>query len=140
VEGTPQDLADFLKERYVPEGLSEVIGEAQVQAEPALLTLAVENLLKNAHKHGGGRVRARLERDGPGFWLWIEDQGPGFAPEILPRAFEPFIKFGDGTGLGLAIVAAVARVHGGRAAAQNLAEGGARVGVWLIGAKVEADG
>lgn len=138
VEGTPQDLAAFLKERYVPERLSEVIGEAQVQAEPALLTLAVENLLKNAHQHGGGRVRARLERDGPGFWLWVEDQGPGFAAEILPRAFEPFIKFGDGTGLGLAIVAAVARVHGGRAAAQNLAEGGARVGIWLIGAKVEA--
>ncbi|PZA08752.1 MULTISPECIES: HAMP domain-containing sensor histidine kinase [unclassified Meiothermus] len=137
VEGTPQDLAAFLR-AYVPERLSEVIGEAQVQAEPTLLTLAVENLLKNAHRHGGGRVRARLEPDGPGFWLWIEDQGPGFAPEILPRAFEPFIKFGDGTGLGLAIVAAVARVHGGRVEAQNLAEGGARVGIWLIGAGLGA--
>lgn len=137
IEGGPQDLAAFL-ERYVPERLSEVIGEAWVQAEPALLTLAVENLLKNAHKHGGGQVQARLEPDGGGYWLWVEDQGPGFAPEILPRAFEPFIKFGDGTGLGLAIVAAVARVHGGRVEAQNLAEGGARVGIWLIGARLEA--
>jgi two-component system sensor histidine kinase TctE len=137
IEGGPQDLAAFL-ERYVPERLSEVIGEARVQAEPALLTLAVENLLKNAHKHGGGQVQARLEPDGGGYWLWVEDQGPGFAPEILPRAFEPFIKFGDGTGLGLAIVAAVARVHGGRVEAQNLAEGGARVGIWLIGARLEA--
>lgn len=136
-EGQPQDLAAFLRERYLPERLCEVKGEARVQAEPGLLLLAVENLLKNAQQHGGGRVWARLEPDGPGYWLWVEDQGPGFAPEILPRAFEPFIKFGDSTGLGLAIVAAVARVHGGRVEAQNLPEGGARVGLWLPAARLE---
>ena len=130
-EGGPLDLGAFLRERYIPGRLGEVVGEGRVRAEPALLTLAVENLLKNAHKHGGGEVRARLEPEGGGYWLWIEDQGPGFAPEILPRAFEPFIKFGEGTGLGLAIVAAVARVYGGRVQAQNLPQGGAQVGLWL---------
>jgi two-component system sensor histidine kinase TctE len=120
------DLARFLQQMNL-----EVEGSGRVLAEPALLKLAVINLGKNAEKHGGGLARFVLEVDRRGVWLWAYDRGPGFPPEVLPKAFEPFVKQGDGTGLGLAIVGAVAGVLEGIARAENLAQGGARVGIWL---------
>jgi signal transduction histidine kinase len=73
------------------------------------------------------------ETDGA-FELHVADDGPGFPPEFLGRAFERFARAdearsGDGTGLGLAIVQAIARAHGGTVGASNRAEGGADV--WL---------
>jgi signal transduction histidine kinase len=62
----------------------------------------------------------------------VTDSGPGFADELLGRAFEPFARAdggreGDGAGLGLTIVQAVAEAHGGSATARNLEGGGAAV-------------
>ena len=47
--------------------------------------------------------------------LVIEDNGPGFPPEIRNRALERFVKgkHSPGNGLGLAFVGAVAQAHGG---------------------------
>jgi two-component system, OmpR family, sensor kinase len=71
----------------------------------------------------------------------VRDQGPGFPPDFLPHAFERFRRPGPdraradgGAGLGLAIVSAIARDHGGRATARNLAGGGAAVALELPGA------
>jgi signal transduction histidine kinase len=114
----------------------------QVGAERALLELAVENLVQNALTHGASRVWARLEAQadvGPSsggeerLWLWLEDDGPGFLPALLPRVFEAFVSGGSSTGLGLAIVAAVAELHGAALRAENRFVGadvvGARVGL-----------
>lgn len=52
----------------------------------------------------------------PGRYLCFEvsDTGPGLAPELLPRIYEPFFTTkGVGRGLGLAVAAGVARAHGG---------------------------
>ena len=54
----------------------------------------------------------------------------------MSHVFERFYRAdpsrsGTGSGLGLAIVAQLAHAHGGRAFAENLPQGGARVGVTL---------
>lgn len=118
------DLRAFLAGYGVP-----LEGEARVLADPEVLALAVENILENAERHGRPPVRAFLEPEGEGVWLWLVDAGPGFPEEILPRALEPFVHGGKGLGLGLALVAAVARAHGGRVRLLN--RGGAGVGLWL---------
>ena len=68
------------------------------------------------------------ERDGS-VELHVADEGDGFAPDVLPVAFERFTREdearGDGaSGLGLAIVDAIARAHGGSARAANEPGGG----------------
>ena len=57
----------------------------------------------------------------------IEDNGPGFPPEIRARAFERFVrgKQSLGHGLGLAFVDAVVRTHGGTARVSDRPAGGA---------------
>ncbi len=90
------------------------------------------NIVVNAAESMGGRgvlsVTARpasaagecvlAPRDG-GPWVEIEvgDSGPGIAPEILPRIFEPFFSTkaagtAHGTGLGLATVWRIAEEEG----------------------------
>ncbi len=124
VSGQEVALRDFLEANFeLP-----VIGNASISADRDLLELAIENLVKNADDHGGGAVRFIVESNRQETWIWLEDNGIGFAPDLLPTVFEPFVKRGTGTGLGLAIVAAIAEVHGGQTRAENL-EHGARVGI-----------
>jgi signal transduction histidine kinase len=68
--------------------------------------------------------------------LAVRDDGPGIPSAALPRVFERFYRAdparaGQGSGLGLSIVDELARAHGGRAFAENMPDGGARVGVIL---------
>lgn len=72
----------------------------------------------------------------PGVVLSVTDDGPGFPPGDVERAFQRFYRgdpsrSGSGTGLGLAIVRELARAHGGEALAENLAPTGARLSVIL---------
>ena len=73
---------------------------------------------------------------GRGVALSVTDDGPGFPPGEVERAFQRFYR-GDpsrsapGTGLGLAIVRELARAHGGEAVAENVAPHGARLSVVL---------
>jgi len=100
-----------------------------VHADPERLRQALENLVENALRYGAGAVRLGARAADGGVELHVRDEGSGFAPGFLPRAFDRFAR-GDGerrpgSGLGLAIVAAIAAAHGGSAHAGNAPEGGA---------------
>jgi signal transduction histidine kinase len=101
-------------------GADEVVIEREVWAsvERPALERAVENLVRNARKHGQGRVTVTVGGDGGWAFIGVEDEGPGLSPEEATRAFERFWRGpgarGEGSGLGLAIVRAIAERHGGR--------------------------
>jgi signal transduction histidine kinase len=93
---------------------------------------AIDNLLDNAIRHSppGGVVRIEAEHVEHHLRILVVDEGPGFPPAFLDRAFQPFARADrdhDGAGLGLAIARAVAEGHGGTATAGNPPGGGARV-------------
>ena len=64
----------------------------------------------------GGRLELTARVDGEELVAAVADQGPGIAPEFLPRIFERFFRVDHhqpGTGLGLNIAQTIARMHGG---------------------------
>jgi len=100
-----------------------------IDADLPLLNRVVSNLLENelTHLPVGCRVSIRLRSHQRSAEFVIEDNGPGFAPEIGGRAFERFVKgnHSPGHGLGLAFVDAVVQAHGGEARISDRAGGGA---------------
>ena len=78
------------------------------------------------------RVETRLvERPRPAGRDRVEDNGPGFRPDVIGQVFDPYVTTkSKGTGLGLAIVKIVEE-HGGRIEADNARTGGARVRIEL---------
>ncbi|HBS29755.1 MAG TPA: hypothetical protein DEB06_09970 [Phycisphaerales bacterium] len=113
---------------------NEVPGGAAVSGDPDRLTQVFVNLLRNAVDalDAGGRVTVSAEttvRDARE-WLsvTVADDGPGIAPSLFPRLFEPFASTrldAHGTGLGLAVAEGIVREHGGLLLARNAEGGGA---------------
>ncbi|MBF8659439.1 sensor histidine kinase [Pseudomonas putida] len=95
------------------------------------LAQAMENVLRNAVRYSPpeGVVTLGGHRQGGDWHLWIEDQGPGVAPEKLESIFQPFTRLnaarpgGEGFGLGLSIARSVSQLQGGAVWAQNRAPG-----------------
>jgi len=117
---------------------SREVSPVRIQGDGRLLARMVGNLLTNAERHAAGEVRVSLEERGDETVLVVEDDGPGVPPEERSRVFERFARVEEGrgrneggTGLGLAIVRGVAEVHGGHAAVEESALGGARFVVTL---------
>ena len=86
----------------------------------------LHNLVQNAQDamagQAGAEVLLHTRRSGSGLWvrLSVIDQGPGFAENILKRAFEPYVTTKTkGTGLGLAVVKKIMEEHGGRVDISN---------------------
>ena len=111
-----------------------------IAADRGRLRQLLHNLLTNAFEALEGTrdpeitiescLAARSEP--PGIELIVEDNGPGFQPDVVGQMFDPYVTSKPkGTGLGLAIVKKIVEEHGGRIDAENRPAGGARVHIEL---------
>ena len=108
-----------------------------VHGDEGRMTQVVLNLLINAVQalpdHSGNIwVETRLQ--GHDAVLEVRDDGPGFAPHVRDRVFEPFVTtkpVGDGTGLGLFVCHQYVSECGGTLEALDASEGGARLRIKL---------
>jgi two-component system, OmpR family, sensor kinase len=112
----------------------------RVRGNPELLHRAIENIVRNAVRHGGdgGAVAVDLREVAGSARLLVLDDGPGVAPEFMARIFEPFERppnvagtQASGYGLGLTIARRIVEAHGGTIKAANRSEGGLSVEVTL---------
>jgi two-component system sensor histidine kinase RegB len=113
------------------------------------------NLIANATDFARSRIDIRAQWDAKSLAVSVEDDGPGFSPEILERIGEPYVTsrpgsyalgetelapsgaFTDqqGMGLGFFIAKTLLEQTGGRVQVRNLRGGGARVSArWPRGA------
>ena len=125
---------------------SENSAEPKVWRAPALLH-GLANLIANAADFAQSNVRVRAEWDSKVLRVSVEDDGPGFAPDIMERIGEPYVTSRPGTyapgetelepatafagqqgmGLGFFIAKTLIEQTRGSLRAMNLDNGGARV-------------
>jgi nitrogen fixation/metabolism regulation signal transduction histidine kinase len=157
-------LIDEILSLYQGGDASDVIHAALATSLPPVLGDAtqlrqvIHNLLQNAQDaladRGEGAAPPRIDLTteaihyqgadgtaGTAVRLAIVDNGPGFAPKILSRAFEPYVTSkARGTGLGLPMVKKIIDEHGGRIDLSNRADGsGASVFILLLKLAPEAN-
>ncbi len=121
--------------------------EAAVRGAPDLLWSAIENVVRNAIKHGGqgGKVDITLRVAGRAARIDVCDRGPGIGPGEIDSIFQPFFRAQagrgpvDGHGLGLAIAQRVISAHRGTIEAANRSGGGLCVTITLPLATQAAD-
>jgi nitrogen fixation/metabolism regulation signal transduction histidine kinase len=162
----PLDLNALIEEilgMYLAGDGSDIIHAAlapqlpRVMGDPTQLRQVIHNLLQNAQdaladRNGETPPRIDITTEaihyqgadggaGTAVRLSIVDNGPGFAPKILSRAFEPYVTSkARGTGLGLPMVKKIIDEHGGRIDVQNRPEGsGASVFILLLKLAPEAN-
>ena len=113
-----------------------------VRGNSELLHRAIENVVRNAVKHGAPGHTVTVELGGSDevgrAWVRVLDSGPGVPPEYLETIFEPFRRppnvsrtAAESHGLGLAIAQRIVEAHGGRISASNRREGGLSVEILL---------
>ena len=107
------------------------------------LRRAAGNLLSNAVRLAPASSTVTLATGRTGSWLWlaVADQGPGIAPDDLPRVFDRFWRGAASggpdrsrerrTGLGLAIVRQIVESHSGQVAAFSTLGVGSTFVLWL---------
>lgn len=121
-----QSVDPVFRDKDVVLSVEPLAGEFVIVGSRKALVSALVSLLENALQvsqpgaavvlqgvlaEAGGREAVRLS---------VSDRGPGIAPDVLERVFEPFFTTrAQGTGLGLAIALGVARAHGGTIEARS---------------------
>jgi two-component system OmpR family sensor kinase len=101
------------------------VRDMSVFADPVALEQLLANVIANAAAWARSRVEVQAAPEDGVVVMQVADDGPGFDPNVLERAFDRFSRAdttrasSGGTGLGLAIVAAIAEALGGTVTARN---------------------
>jgi signal transduction histidine kinase len=121
IERSRARFAGLYPDRFLTVSIAEPL--PSLRGDPVMMRRVLDNLLDNAVKHAPAPARVEIAAKGEGGGLDIEvrDDGPGMAPHVAERAFEPFYR-GDasrdrrtgGVGLGLSLVRRIVEAHGGR--------------------------
>lgn len=107
---------------------------ANVVADEGLMSLVLENLLRNAWKYTSKRENALIEFgfriEGGETVYFVRDNGVGFSPQYTDLLFHPFQRLHSqsefpGTGVGLATVQRIIVRHGGKIWARGELNNGA---------------
>jgi signal transduction histidine kinase len=101
--------------------------ELRIDGFPGQIDQVFMNLITNAaqavgDRERGGTIRVSADRRDDAVEITVSDDGPGIAPEVIPRIFDPFFTtkdVGEGSGLGLSIVHGIVDRHGGRIEVQS---------------------
>ena len=89
---------------------------------------ALANIIDNALRHTppGGTIDITCGNGTDGAYVRVIDDGPGIAPDILPRVFEPTVRadsarnsHNGGAGLGLTIAARLLQTKAARSTPQT---------------------
>jgi nitrogen fixation/metabolism regulation signal transduction histidine kinase len=136
VQRKPVKLRHLLEEiasSYAESGERGIAFRADIAAstpetfsgDARLLRGAIANLIENAFQAApGGEVRLSSYCVDSRVVVSVDDDGPGVAPELLPKIFDPYFSTkSSGTGLGLAITRKAVEEHGGSVHAENLDPG-----------------
>lgn len=126
---SPADYSEFM---------AELLSELQMETTPKSIQLerkneppsvkisldarrlrrVIFNLVHNAFDvmPEGGKISLEFQANGKEIVTQIEDTGPGIAPAVADKLFQPFVTFGkeQGTGLGLSICKKIIEDHKGR--------------------------
>jgi two-component system sensor histidine kinase PilS (NtrC family) len=98
------------------------VGEAFVLADGDKIKQVFWNFCENAVRamRSGGTLSVSLDPVGQDWQINFADTGPGMAPQLVEKVFEPFqSQFEGGTGLGLAIVYQIVQAHEGKVWARS---------------------
>ena len=148
LQPSPRDLSELA--RQAVDGVAPDAAAAGVRlalACPGRVTAAVDpdrmaqvlaNLVENAMKYATANVQIGTQAAGGTALVWVDDDGPGIAPEDRPFVFERLYRSRReprraevGSGLGLAIVHELVTAMGGTVTAESAPSGGARMVVRL---------
>jgi signal transduction histidine kinase len=105
----------------------------RVNVDPEPLKDAIFLILHNAGEFGGGGpVHMTLCKEEGRVRILIRDHGPGFSPEALRQALDPFYSTSPGgLGLGLPYARMAVKAQGGEVVLRNPEVGGAEVEIVL---------
>lgn len=128
----PMDISELVA------GLCDAIEESspeveiEKEIEPGLeacinfvcLSSAYENLLTNAVRYGGGKIKVRLRRIADEIVFSVADNGIGIVPEEKDKIWNRFYRgknvlSHEGMGLGLSFVKDAAKLHNGRVGVES---------------------
>jgi signal transduction histidine kinase len=150
--GASAAFVDLALDRVVREAASECVTLArarettlsveadeglQVNGDAESLRILARNLIDNAIRYtpAGGKVLARVIRDGSVARVEVDDSGPGLTENERERVFDRFYRgqgsSESGSGLGLAIVRTIASRHAGQVVLGKSPMGGVRATVTL---------